>query len=67
MPGMLTGIATLLIPAAGFVYLASHYRSSEPWASQVCAGVLGLCDRPLWLAAIAVAAVCILGLKGIKT
>ncbi len=68
MRGILSGIATLMIPAAGFVYFASHYRSRENWASQVCSSVQGLCDQPWWLAAIAAAALCvILGLKAVKT
>jgi hypothetical protein len=68
MRGILFGIATLMIPAAGFVYFASYYRSRENWASQVCSGVHGLCDQPWWLAAIVAAALCvILGLKATKT
>jgi len=68
MSGILSGIATLLIPAAGFVYLASYFRSSENWAFQVCTSVQSLCDQPIWLAAIAATALAvILGLKVIKT
>jgi hypothetical protein len=68
MSGILSGIATLLIPAAGFVYFASFFQSRENWAFQVCTGVHGLCDQPLWLAAIAAIALCvILGLKVVKS
>jgi hypothetical protein len=68
MSSILSGIATLLILAAGFVYFASYFRFRENWAFQVCTGVQGLCDQPLWLAAIAAIALCVvLGLKAIKT
>jgi hypothetical protein len=68
MYGILSGLAMLAIPAAGFVYFASYFRSREPWAFQVCAGVQGLCDQPLGLLTIAAVALCIiLGLKTVKT
>jgi hypothetical protein len=68
MSGILSGIAALLIPVAGFIYFASHFRFRENWAFQVCASVHGLCNQPWWLAAIVAVALCvILGLKGIKT
>jgi hypothetical protein len=65
MRGILFVIAMLGIAGAGVIFVASRMITSQNnWAYQVCNGSYGLCDHPLWLGIIVVAAACVvLGLK----